>query len=263
MVADPFESLFDAVREGSGVDLREYKQNQLRRRLLSWADDDLIGLGRRLATDPKAMRALLERVAINVSELYRNPERWRELETRVVPDLAGRATPLRCWSAGCSFGAEAHTLACILEDAGCRYTVMGTDIDEDALASARTGRFDAAAMRSVPPKVRARYFAPVGQDWQAGSEIRRHLRFKGGNLLDGPFERNFDLIVCRNVVIYFRDEAKDRLYRRFYESLKPGGVLFLGGTERISDARSIGYENPLPFFYQRPLEGQTAWRNAS
>ena len=266
-VQDPFEALYDAVLRGTGLDLREYKQEQLRRRLLSWAtargDGDLAALGRRLADDPAEMRALLDRVAINVSELYRNPERWRDLETKVLPSLTVRTPTLRCWSAGCSFGAEAYTLAALLSEAGHRHSIVGTDIDEDALASARGGRFDAAAMRDVPDSVRNRYFAPAGPHWQAEPEIRRSLRFRKGNLLSDRFEREFDLILCRNVVIYFNDEAKGRLYRRFFESLKPGGFLFVGGSERISDAKGIGYETPLPFFYRKPLEGQPAWRNAS
>ena len=262
-----FEALYDALQKATGLDLREYKQDQLRRRLLTWADargdKDLAVLGRRLASDPKEIQDLLDRVAINVSELYRNPERWRELEKRVLPSLAKRAQTLRCWSAGCSFGAEAHTLASVLEAAGHRYSIVGTDIDEDALATARAGRFDASAMRGVPKEIRDRYFAPSGTDWQAGPEIRRHLRFRSGNLLKDRFDKDLDLILCRNVVIYFNDEAKDRLYRKFIDSLKPGGILFVGGTERINDARGIGYEMPLPFFYQKPLEGQPAWRNAS
>ena len=262
-----FEALYDAVRRGSGLDLREYKQDQLRRRLLTWAaargDHDLAALGRRLGSDPREMRELLDRVSINVSELYRNPERWRELETKILPDLAKRTTTMRCWSAGCSFGAEAHTLASILEAGSYKYGIVGTDIDEDALETARAGRFDAASMRGVPQKVKERFFAPVGEEWQAGPHLRKSLRFRNGNLLQDRFDANLDLILCRNVVIYFTDEAKDRLYRRFFDALKPGGILFVGGTERIHDSRGIGYEMPLPFFYRKPLEGQKTWRNAS
>lgn len=271
---DSFDVLYDVVQKKTGLDLREYKQDQLRRRLITWAeargDKDLTALAGRIAVDPNEMRELFERVAINVSELYRNPERWAELQAKVIPSLAKRTSTLRCWSAGCSFGAEAHTLATILEASGARYSIVGTDIDEDALTTARAGRFDAGSMRGVPPKIRDRYFAKAGDEWQAGPEIRRSLRFKTGNLLQDRFEKDLDLILCRNVVIYFTDNAKDRLYRRFYEALKPGGILFVGGTERIHDAKGIGYEAPLPFFYQKPLnaqpqEGQkqASWRNAS
>lgn len=265
---DPFESLYTALHKATGLDLRLYKQPQLRRRLQSWADQrgdgDLAALGRKLATDPKAVRDMLDRISINVSELYRNPEMWTTLERKVLPTLGqGRAAALRCWSAGCSFGAEAHTLATILEASGNRYSILGTDIDDDALATARAGRFDSAAMRGVPKPVRDRYFVPAGESWQAGPAIRKNLRFQRGNLLEDRFERDWDLILCRNVVIYFTDEAKAKLYRRFFDALRPGGVLFVGGTERIFDARDIGFESPLPFFYRKPLEGQQAWRNAS
>ncbi len=268
-----FDALYDAVQRATGLDLREYKQDRLRRRLLSWAeargDHDLAALGRRLANDPKEMRELLDRVSINVSELYRNPDRWADLERKILPGLVARAGTLRCWSAGCSFGAEAHTLATILECGGHQHSIIGTDIDEDALARARAGRFDAAAMRGVPSNVKEKHFSKVGEEWQAGLEIRRNLRFKVGDLLQDRFERDLDLILCRNVVIYFNDAAKDRLYRRLFEALRPGGILFVGSTERIFDARGIGYAAPLPFFYQKPAnlppqEGRpTQWRNAS
>ena len=264
---DPFDALYAAVRKATGLDLHEYKQEQLRRRLLSWAeargDRDLGAMGARLAKNPAEMRELFDRISINVSELYRNPERWKELETRVLPSLAKRTQSLKCWSAGCSFGAEAHTLASILNVGGYRHSIVGTDIDEDALATARAGRFDAASMRGVPKDVRDKFFTPAGAEWQAGSAIRQSLRFRQGNLLEDRFDKDYDLILCRNVVIYFTDPAKDRLYRRLFEALKPGGVLFVGGTERINDARGIGFEAPLPFFYQKPVGAQQAWRNAS
>ena len=269
---DPFDALYNVVQKATGLDLSEYKQDQLRRRLTTWAeargDHDLAALGRRLANDPKEMRELFDRISINVSELYRNPQRWDELAKKVLPGLAKKTPRLKCWSAGCSFGAEAHTLAAVLETEGYRYSIVGTDIDEDALATARAGRFDAAAMRGVPLDVKRKHFSEVGGEWQAGDALRRNLRFKNGNLLADRFEDGFDLILCRNVVIYFNDTAKDKLYRRFFHALKPGGVLFVGGTERIFDAKGMGYEAPLPFFYQKPSlptpgGAQHQWRNAS
>ena len=266
--ADRFEELYAVVRKSTGLDLSEYKQDQLRRRLLTWAegrgDHDFAALGTRLAKDPAEMRALFDRISINVSELYRNPERWSDLAKRVLPDLGKRATRLKCWSAGCSFGAEAHTLAAVLETGGYRASIVGTDIDEDALATARAGLFEASSMRNVPVDVRNKHFSPAPNGtWQAADSLRRNLRFRTGNLLDDRFDEGFDLILCRNVVIYFRDETKDRLYRKFLQALKPGGVLFVGGTERIFDAKGMGFESPLPFFYQKPLRAQDQWRNAS
>lgn len=84
-------------------------------------------------------------------------------------------------------------------------------------------------------------------------DIKNCVEFKRHNLLLDPFEKGFDLILCRNVVIYFTDEAKFELYKRFFDALKPGGVLFVGGTEAILNFREIGFESYLPFFYRKPL----------
>ena len=84
-------------------------------------------------------------------------------------------------------------------------------------------------------------------------EIKRCIEFKRHNLLKDPFETGFDLILCRNVVIYFTEEAKDQLYANFFRSLKPGGILFVGATEAILNFRSLGYTSFQPFFYQKPL----------
>jgi len=84
-------------------------------------------------------------------------------------------------------------------------------------------------------------------------EIKACIEFKQHNLLKDRFETGFDLILCRNVVIYFTEEAKDQLYRDFFAALKPGGVLFVGATEAILNFRNMGYESYLPFFYRRPM----------
>lgn len=182
----------------------------------------------------------------------------------MLPKLISASSKLKIWSAGCSFGAEAHTLACILDNKfQGQHTILGTDIDAAALDQARQGDFCEADMKGVPQPIRDRYFNRAGDRWQAKDSIRKYLTFRRGDLLSDKFDTGYDLILCRNVVIYFTEEAKEVLYRRFFDALKPGGMLFVGGTERIFNSRQIGFEAPLPFFYQKPLEGDNRWRNAS
>lgn len=155
-------------------------------------------------------------------------------------------------------------MACILEEKfRGSHTILGTDIDLASLAQAKKGEFSEADMRSVPLNIRNKYFDLNGDRWQAKDSIRRLLTFRRGDLLAEKFQDGYDLILCRNVVIYFTDEAKSVLYEKFYRALKPGGVLFVGSTERIFQSRQIGFESSLPFFYQKPLETETKWRNAS
>ncbi|MFQ3667851.1 MAG: protein-glutamate O-methyltransferase CheR [Fimbriimonadaceae bacterium] len=262
-----WQSLFSVFKSLTGVDLNLYKQEQLRRRTLGMIEargcKDLAEFAALLKKSPENVRWFQDKLAINVSELFRNPEKWAELETKVLPELLQRTTRLKCWSAGCSYGAEAHSLAAILEKRfPGNHTVIGTDIDDAALTQARTGRFSDADMRGVPAEYRE-YFAKVGNDWQASNSIRKYLTFKKANLLTDTYDTGFDLVMCRNVVIYFNDQAKDDLYQRFFSALKPGGVLFVGSTERIFNSREIGFEQHLPFFYRKPLQGDRVWRSAS
>lgn len=265
-VSPEWTRFYDRVERKANLDLRLYKQDQMQRRILSLVDSkglrDLPGLANYIESDREAMRWMLDKLAINVSELFRNPEKWAELEKQVLPMLLKRSSRLKCWSAGCSYGAEAYTLATVLQTMKCQYSVLGTDIDETAMAQARLGEFSHADVRGVPERYRSN-FEQAGDKWLAKASLKQSLRFQRGNLLADPFDTNYDLILCRNVVIYFTEGAKDQLFRRFYDALKPGGVLFVGSTERIFSARQIGFECSIPFFYQRPLEGHQTWRNAS
>ena len=103
------------------------------------------------------------------------------------------------------------------------------------------------------PVRRSKYFYKVGEHYYLADEIKNSVEFKRHNLLADAFESGFDLILCRNVVIYFTEAAKEALYRRFFASLKPGGVLFVGGTEAILNFRDIGFVHYLPFFYRKPV----------
>lgn len=262
---DTFYGLF---KQRTGLDLHKYKPNQLQRRIWTMAEGktfrSLESLWQWLSEDKENVTWFLDRMAINVSELFRNPGKWDELRDIVLPDLLTRTDRLKCWSAGCSYGAEAHSLAMVLDSyfPG-NHTVLGTDIDEAALKQAIAGEFSVPDVKGVPKALKDKYLTNEGELWRANSNVKKYLTFKKQNILDDQFDKNFDLILCRNVVIYFTDEAKDQLYRRFFEALKPGGVLLVGGTERISASESIGFETSLPFFYKRPVLGDQKWRNAS
>lgn len=255
----------DMLRK-TGLDLSQYKAAQLQRRIIGMVNQQkktgLEDFFKWLSLDGSNMAWFLDKMAINVSELFRNPEKWAEMESKILPELAGRARSLKCWSAGCSYGAEAHTLACILQAKfPGSHTILGTDIDLTALAQAERSEFSQDDMKCVPAAYR-KCFVQEGSKYKAVSTLKPYLKFKRQNLLADQFETGFDLIMCRNVVIYFTDEAKDRLYERFYRSLKPGGIMFVGSTERVFRAGELGFESAHPFFYRRPL-GDNKWRSAS
>ena len=265
---DGWKTFYSKMKARTGLDFDLYRANQLQRRIISMAENkghrDLVTFWKFLAESQDNIDWFCDRIAINVSELFRNREKWDEMEKVVLPDLLKKTSTLKVWSAGCSYGAEAHSLAMILESkfkGG--HQIKGTDIDLAALAQAKAGQFSQNDVKCVPDAYRTKYLKQEGTDWFATPDIKRYLSFNKQNLLADRFERDFDLIMCRNVVIYFTDEAKNELYRRFFDSLKPGGVLFVGSTERIFQAEEIGFNVYKPFYYQKPLLEDKKWRNAS
>lgn len=265
-----WNTLYEGLKRRTGIDLNLYKQDQMRRRILSMADfkgmTSLGEFGKKVTGTDEDVRWFLDKIAINVSELFRNPEKWVELEKVIFPTLLKQNNRLKIWSAGCSYGAEAHSFAALLEARfPGQHSIVGTDIDQSALDQARSGLFGPNDLRAVPADIRDGYFEKQGDNWLAKPSLKKYLTFKTGNLLADKFDSGFDLIACRNVVIYFNDTAKDDLYRRFYSALKPGGILFVGSTERIFNSKELGFETPIPFFYQKPTaQGeQQRWRNAS
>jgi chemotaxis protein methyltransferase CheR len=248
----------EGVRRLCSVDLLQYRRRQMERRIRTFAErrgaDRLPDYLTLLEGGEDELARFLDRVTINVSQLWRNPEQWSRLASRVAPELAETGW-IRAWSAGSSYGAESYTLAATLLEAapGARITVHGTDIDARMVARAREGRFSAEDARSAPAEQLERWFEPLpGGGWQAKPELRRTVAFETGDLLRMSFPREaYDLVLCRNTVIYFTDDVRDRLHARLAETLRPDGYLFVGSTERVARPMTIGLEPTLPFLYRK------------
>ena len=256
--AADYQTFCQLVHRHVGLDLSAYKREQMERRLRVMADRvgavTLCDYWAKIAGDPHALSLFLDRVTINVSEFYRNRDKFEVLQQKILPALLKDRRELFVWSAGCSYGAEAYSLKILLAQLtpGVNHRILATDIDIRCLERARQGCFSADDLREVPDTVRRRYFTATEDRFQIVPALRQGVTFQHGDLLRDTFPERVDLILCRNVVIYFSDDAKNRLYRRFFNALRPGGYLLVGNTERIFDAQDIGYKSPLPFFYQRP-----------
>jgi len=255
---DDYVSFCEGIRRLTGIDLLQYKRGQMERRIRTFASTrgggELSTYLARLAGEPLELEALLDRVTINVSQLWRNPQEWVSLARDVLPELA-RAGRIRVWSAGSSYGAEAYTLAAVAKSAVPRANVAitGTDIDGRMVERARTGVFTAGDARSVDPGVMDRWFTkrPDGM-FEARPELRRMCRFEVGDLLRvRPRPATYDLVMCRNTVIYFNDEVRDALHARLATALRPGGCLVVGATERVADPARIGLVPTHPFTYRK------------
>jgi chemotaxis protein methyltransferase CheR len=245
------------LRRLCGIDLTQYKRPQMERRLRAFFErrgterlTDSLALLRR---DPAELEALLDRVTINVSQLWRHPEQWQRLASTILPDLA-EAAQVRAWSAGCSYGAEAYTLAAVCRQAipRARVRIVGTDIDQRVIARAKEARFSAEDARGVDPRLLTRFFDRSETGWQAKPELRAMVRFELADLLRlDPGVETYDLIMCRNTVIYFAEPIRDALHARLARALRPGGYLVIGPTERVSDAGGMGLEPVHPFILRK------------
>lgn len=245
------------IRQATSIDLSQYKEVQMRRRLttlrLKHGYNDFASYFADLMKNPRLRNEFLDRMTINVSEFWRNPNRWQVLKDKFFPEMVKSSPRLQIWSAACSTGEEPYTLAMILDRLGIldRSSILATDLDEGVLAKAKEGVYLERSLRDVPADFSKEYFKPQDGAFAVSDKLKRAVRFQKHNLLEGSFGQGFDLIVCRNVMIYFTEEAKQVLYAKFAKALKPGGILFVGSTEQIFSPSQYGLETADTFFYRR------------
>ncbi len=252
------------IRSLLNINLDHYKDEQMRRRLDSWlarsTSNDWSEYLHRLKADTHELSRLRDYLTINVSAFFRDQERWQALRETILPELIASnrsrcsASPINVWSAGCSIGAEAYSLAMLLEELLPRQRprILATDLDRGALLKARQrGPYTAEEIQNLSPSQRSAYLAPGGPPYYLRDSLSGKIEFREHNMLTDPFPTEMDLIVCRNVVIYFTTETKDTLYRKFQTALRPGGILFVGATEIIPRPVEIGLKSHGISFYQK------------
>ena len=188
----------------------------------------------------RELEVLIESLRVGETRFFRHRAQVQAVTEAVVPALARirGGGPVRAWSAGCASGEEAYTLAMLLAGGlpapGFQVSVLATDISRDALAVARAGEYPAAALAQVPDRLRRAAFEPAGESRvRVAAAMRRRVRFEQHNLADEDYPRPFDLIWCRNVLIYFAPEARRAAVLRLIDSLAPGGFLFVGYAETL------------------------------
>jgi chemotaxis protein methyltransferase CheR len=257
LAGDDYLAFCEGLREICGIDLTQYKRPQMERRLRSFfackGFERLTDGLKELRSNGEELDALLDRVTINVSQLWRNPAQWDQLGHDVLPELGERGR-IRAWSAGCSYGAEAYTLAATCRSAipATPVRIVGTDIDRRMVVRARTGEFSLDDARTAPAGALRRWFEPTDNGWRARPELGAMTRFEVGDLLRmDPGAAAYDLILCRNTVIYFAQQIRDRLHARLARALRPGGWLVVGATERVFVPGALGLEPIHPFMLRK------------
>lgn len=257
MVYD-YEYLKKAVYDLTKIDLNAYKEKQMKRRIDTLiAKHKIDGYDKYvhvLKTDPVRFEEFVNYLTINVSEFYRNKEQWEILDKEIIPELIKKfGKKLTIWSAACSTGDEPYSLVMAfsrhlpLE----QIKVIATDIDKQVIAKAKTGLYIEKSIENVPKDLKDKYFTKIGNSYQISEKIKERVEFRQHNLLKDPYLTGCNIIVCRNVLIYFTEEAKEEIYKKFHEALSPGGILFIGSTEQIISYREIGYIRRNSFYYEK------------
>ncbi len=259
-MAYDYEYFKKAVFDLTKIDLNAYKEKQMKRRIDTLiSKNKIVGYENYvsvLKTDQTKFEEFVNYLTINVSEFYRNVDQWQLLDKDVFPELISRYWKnLKIWSAACSTGDEPYSLVMALS----RHLplnqirIYATDLDKQVIEKAKLGLYGEKSVAGVPADLKKKFFTKIGPSYQISDEVKSRVEFKEHNLLKDTYPTDFHLIVCRNVLIYFTEEAKDEVFRKFQKSLKPGGYLFIGSTEQIINYREVGFDRKNSFFYQRPL----------
>lgn len=258
-MADNYETFKEQVYNLTKIDLNAYKERQMKRRI-----DALIAKHKidsysvyvdTIRKNPIMYEEFINYLTINVSEFYRNPDQWNLLEQEVLPYLFNQfGNNIKIWSAACSTGDEPYSLVMLLSKflPLSRIKVIATDIDKQILEKARLGLYNVKSLKGLPDEFIKKYFHEINdKTYQISDSIKACVEFKQHDLLKDSYPSNCDLIICRNVLIYFTEDAKLNIYKKFNSSLKKDGILFVGSTEQIIQPQQLQFATFKSFFYKK------------
>lgn len=256
---DNYEEFKQDILRLTKIDLSAYKEKQMRRRIDSLSEKNNCTSYKQyhelLKKDKNVYEEFINFLTINVSEFYRNKDQWEMMVKDYLPKLVKRfGSSLKVWSAACSTGDEPYSLVMALSEViDMKYIhILATDLDKQVIARAKTGVYSRKSILNVPQKFKDKYFEQIGDDsFKISDEIKRRVEFRQHNLLSDKYPTGYHFIVCRNVLIYFTEEAKHDIYENFCSSLYKEGILFIGSTEQVMDYRDIGYKRLSSFFYEK------------
>lgn len=254
-----YEEFKKSIYQLTKIDLNSYKERQMKRRIdaliLKHSISSYNSYVDILRTDKAYYDEFINYITINVSEFYRNPDQWKVLEQEVLPHLFNYfGKELKIWSAACSTGDEPYSLVMLLAkflplD---KIKILATDIDRLVIEKAKIGVYHYKSLRGLPTEFINTYFQQVNDKvYKISDKIKSCVEFRQHDLLQDPYPEACDLIVCRNVLIYFTEEAKTRIYNNFHKSLNSNGILFVGSTEQMLHANKLGFSSFKSFFYTK------------
>ncbi len=258
-----YKDLITFFKSKTNIDLSLYKEQQMKRRIETFMEQEIGSVDyvifiNTLSKDSTLMKRFKDRITINVTEFYRNMDVWDSLRNKIIPEVSKGKTSIKVWSAGCSTGEEPYSLAILLAEdfPKLKWDILATDLDETVLNRSKRGVYSQFQTSVIKKNLIDKYFESAtsvdiketdgffssDKVLKVSDNLKKNMTFKQHNLLADKFPQNVDLILCRNVVIYFTEEAKSELYERFNKALRPGGIILIGNTEHIVNFKQKGYE---------------------
>jgi two-component system CheB/CheR fusion protein len=229
-----------------GLNFKDYKKASLKRRIQKRLDANSLSSYTEyiayLDLHPGEYEKLFDTLYINVTEFFRDPEAWDKLDEVALSDIIARKNKgdtIRAWCASCSSGEEPYSLSMLLAERlnesfdDYEITIYATDIDESALAEARKGRYSQDKLKNIMPEFIDKYFTRDNGAYKISRKIRQTVIFGKQNLVIDPPISHLDLIVCRNVLIYFNSDLQQKVLLKFNTSLNENGYIFFGKSESI------------------------------
>ncbi|SHE55091.1 chemotaxis protein methyltransferase CheR [Caldanaerobius fijiensis DSM 17918] len=250
-----YREFIKEILEIAGLDLSAYKENQMMRRIKTLMTrhnlneySDYLTL---LRNNKDAYNEFIDYITINVSEFFRNPQQWSILENDIIPIISKKRF-IKVWSAACSNGEEPYSISLLLRKYidPKRFTIIASDIDENALKKAKAGIYNAKSIENVPTEF-MKYFDSKNGMYAIKEEIKENVSFVKHDLILDEYFSDIDLLLCRNVVIYFNEDTKEMVFYKLAKALNPGGILFVGSTEQIFMPKRFGLEQFKSFFYKK------------
>lgn len=235
------KALAQVILTRYGLDFTCYEPKSLRRRIIRIMNvfncPSVFELWKRVLKDPDFISSFVNEISVGMTSMFRDPVLWKNLRHKLVQDFSNQET-INVWHAGCSSGEEVYTMGIVLKETNLhhRSKALATDINQDAISQAVKGKYHKIKMIENENNYReyvmagdfSKYYTTSGNQALMDPALVSHVTFNYHNLITDPVLGKFDIIFCRNVMIYFDNDAKQRLLEKFYDALKPGGYFIIG-----------------------------------
>jgi chemotaxis protein methyltransferase CheR len=245
---EELNSLTTAIKNRYGIDFTNYESKSLKRgfaRLISKHKfESILGIWQKILTDKVFFMGCIDDLTVNLTEMFRNPEIWVQIHDELLPKLEKKIR-INVWHAGCSSGEEVYTMAIVLRDKSLLYKTraLATDLSSTILAQAMQGtyshvlldKYKSSFQKYLPNGKIDDCFTQEGRYLKIKDELKKHVEFRQHNLVQDPIDRKFEIIFCRNVMIYFDDKLKMKVLKLFHDALASDGFFIIGYYDMLPD----------------------------